>query len=111
MQRNLRRWLSVVALAAALPLFTRCEDEGPSGARFDLIVQNQTATVYDLFVNGTSGFVSAGQVGANGSITLQNLVVGTNYTFRRSLVGTGPMTFVEERTVSSTGADVTWTIT
>lgn len=97
-------------MLAAAPLLVHCKDQAPSDV-YDLIIQNQSATNFEIWVNTTTGWAASGTVAAAGTVTLRNLRHGDSYTFRLSAVGTGPGTFVHERVVTSIGPDVTWTVT
>ena len=99
-------------LLAAMPLLLYCGDPAEPANRFDFTVNNQSTNSYELYVNSTSGFTLLGTLGPAASVTYQNLVIGTTYTFRASLPGSGgPTTFAHEQTVSSTGPDQSWNIT
>lgn len=108
---RMKKTLYGALLLAAMPLLLHCGDPAEPANRFDFTVNNQSTNSYELYVNSTSGFTLLGTLGPAGSVTYQNLIVGTTYTFRASAPGTGPTTFVHEMTVSSTGPDQTWNIT
>ena len=102
-----------IGCIAALLLSVGCANDPLPAVGYDLTIQNQTATVYDQFMNvdlDAVGFRPAGQVPANGQLTLRNLVIGARYTFRLTLVGNNATMFVYEREVMSLSDDVVWVV-
>jgi hypothetical protein len=104
------RILYAAFLLAAVPVLAHCEDEGPTDV-YDFVINNQTTSGLELWVQTTGAFSLSGTLGAMGTVTLQNLQIGVTYNFRLSAVGTGPGTFLYERAqTGTTTATVTWTV-
>jgi hypothetical protein len=108
--KTLSRRALLIAGLAALPLVLNCNNSNEPANRYDLIITNNSATAYEIWVNTTTGFVKAGDLLGGTRVTLRNLITNQTYTFRLSLVGNGAGTFAFENMVSSTGADVMWTV-
>ena len=83
----------MLTLAAGLLSFAGCDDDDDfyqAIIEYDLTVQNNADVAYDIFLANTADdepYDLVGQVEANGTTTLDNLIAGVYYTVRVSLVG------------------------
>ena len=113
--RTSAKWMLLLTVTAALGLLGGCGDEDNPVAvvQWDLTINNNTATIYDIYQDtdlAGSDFVNVGQVGANGSHTITDLTTSVNYTFRLVPNGQPVGDFEHETTLSSSGNDRSWTV-
>ena len=99
--------LMLLALMISLLAFAGCDDD-PDFVEaivfYDLHVQNNTDTDFDLFMEedvDTSGYWAAGQVEAQSSTTIDDLAISVYYNLRLSLVGESADDYVYEYSVRS----------
>ena len=111
---SLLRTRSLGALLLCLVLLA-CEDDDPTRVTtYDIRIVNQTATTYTVWIDpdaGVAGFQDDGLAEANSTRVLENRTVEVDYHIR--LVGPGgdvDTDFAFERTIRSSGEDVTWMV-
>ena len=110
------RTLTLLAVFLLPMLVAGCggEDEGPvQPSTFGLQITNHKPHDYDVYrkpVDSEEAFVKVGVAPSGATYRVNPLSTGTTYTFRLSRPGMGAEEFDFERTVSSTGGDVSWLV-
>ena len=82
--------------------------------QYDITIINGTTTNYEVWIDAdvdAAGFVRDGSVGGEATRLLSNRIIDVSFHIRLILEGEDPeTTFAHERTITSTGDDVTWAI-
>jgi hypothetical protein len=108
-----RHSVRVLLLGLLLAIPACSSDSTGASTRYALTITNNTATAYEIFMDtdlDNVGFRVAGTVAAGATTTIPSLTVAAHYTFRLSPIGAGAGAFVYEDAVTSSGANVSWTV-
>lgn len=91
-----------------------CDEDDPTDVvQWDLTINNNTDTIYDIYQDTDlvgHEFTNAGQVGAQSSKVLTDRVTTVGYTFRLVPVGQVFDDFDFEKAISSNGANQSWSV-
>jgi hypothetical protein len=111
----MKRALILIAVLGLIPAFYGCsEDDVKDALQYDITIINGTTTNYEVWIDAdvdSAGFVRDGSVADGATRVLSNRVIDVSFHIRLVLTDEDPeTTFAHERTITSTGDDVTWTI-
>lgn len=113
MKANMR-WMLLILVLFAVGFLSACDEDDPTEVvKWDLTINNNSDNIYDIYQDTDligHEFTSAGQVGAQSSKVLHDRVTTVGYTFRLVPVGQAVENFDFETTVSSNGADQSWSV-
>ncbi len=112
---NNKKTASLLALAVLLVSFVGCmdDDDVKDIVEYNLRINNNAATAFDVHIDNqldSPGSYSAGHVAAGQHTIIHELDIGVDYIVHLVNPGDGFDSPVHQRTVHSSGGDVTWTI-
>lgn len=109
--------LMLVAAVSTLLLFSSCDSsvtDPVQAVYYDLVINNHTAVVYDVYMKSSVGgndYTQVGKLYASNHYHYHDLVIADTYSFRLVVTGGSVNNPAHEKSVNSSNSNtVTWNI-